>query len=86
MSSLSIRISSETHQKVRDLAKTKGESMQSVIDKAVEDYRRQRFLEEANRQFAVLRADPQAWQEELEERHAWDAVLMDGLHEDEEQA
>ena len=86
MSSLSIRISTETHQKVRELAKTDGESMQNVIDKAIEDYRRQRFLEEANRQYAALRADPQAWQEELEEREAWDAVLMDGLTEDEEQA
>ncbi|HLZ71044.1 MAG TPA: AbrB/MazE/SpoVT family DNA-binding domain-containing protein [Dehalococcoidia bacterium] len=44
---------------------------------------RQRFFEEANRDYAALRAAPVAWQEVLEERALWDSTLMDGLDPDE---
>lgn len=52
--------------------------MPTILEKAVEEYRRARFLEEANQAYAALRADPEAWQAELEERAAWDATLADG--------
>ena len=57
--------------------------MQSVIDQAVEAYRRRRFLEAANEEYARLRADPTAWGEELEERRLWDSTLLDALESDE---
>ncbi|MBI4310658.1 MAG: hypothetical protein HY681_02660 [Chloroflexi bacterium] len=38
--------------------------------KAVEEYRRQRVLEQANEAYAALRADPKAWLEN---------TLADGL-------
>lgn len=56
--------------------------IRDISSLSIENDRRQRFLEEANRQFAALRADPQAWQEEQEERAEWDTVLMDGLEND----
>ncbi len=56
--------------------------MQAILDEAVETYRRQCFLERANAAFAALRNDPNAWQEELEERAAWDITLTDDLEEE----
>ena len=54
-----------------------GETLQVVLDKAIESYYRQKFLEEANQAFAELRKDPEAWQAEMEERKAWDITLND---------
>ncbi len=43
---------------------------------------RQRFLEGVNADFAALRNDPAAWQEELAERAAWDCTLADDLKDE----
>ncbi len=43
-----------------------------------------RYFEKLNASFARLRNDRKAWKEELEERRAWDATLMDGQDSDEE--
>jgi len=56
--------------------------MQEILDKAVELYRRQRFLEESNRAFEALRANTTAWEEEEAERKAWDATLADDLEKE----
>lgn len=48
----------------------------------IEEYRRQRMLDEANAAYTALRNDEQAWQEELSERRAWEATLADGLDEE----
>jgi hypothetical protein len=56
--------------------------MQAVLEDAVEAYRRECFLAEANEAYAVLRRDPTKWQGELDERAAWDAALSDGLEGD----
>ena len=61
-----------------ELAERTGESMQAVLAKAIEDYRRKTFLESANTAFAALRSDPQAWQHEQEERAAWEVTVGDG--------
>ena len=61
------------------MAAKSGESMAGVLDKAIEAYWRRQFLEEVNAAFAALRADPDAWREELAERAEWDATLMDGI-------
>ena len=52
--------------------------MQAILDLAVEEYRRQRFLEEANEAYAALRRNHKAWKAELSERKEWDATLADG--------
>jgi hypothetical protein len=53
--------------------------MTEVLDRAIEVYRRQQFLSGLNADFAALRQDQAAWQEELAEREAWDSALADGL-------
>jgi len=52
--------------------------MQTILDLAIEGYRRQRFLQEANAAYASLRSNPKAWKAELNERREWDATMADG--------
>jgi hypothetical protein len=73
------RISAAAHGILRQLAKAEGKSMLTVLDEAVEALRRQRFLEQVNSAYAILRADPRAWEAVERERRAWDATLGDGL-------
>jgi len=56
--------------------------MQAPLEKAVEMYRRQRFLEESNRAFESLQANPDTWKSEQAERAAWDMTLADGLEQE----
>ena len=79
MQSATVRVSFATREKLRLLTSKTGESMQAILDKALEDYRRKYFLERANIAFAALRNDSIAWQAEQEERAVWDATLADDL-------
>lgn len=79
MQSSTIRISNTSHNILKELAARSGESMQAILDQAIEQYRRQVFLESANQAYAALRNNSEAWQAELEERKAWDVTLADTL-------
>jgi hypothetical protein len=79
MSNLTVRISPSAHAALRALAEGTGESMAVILDKAIEAYRRQRFLAGLNSDFTALRRKPDAWEEEQAERKKWDATLSDGL-------
>ena len=80
--SVTVRISPETRETVQRIARESNESMQSVIAKAVEEYKRYLLIERTNEAFAALRAQPKKWAEELEERHLWNATLNDDLEEE----
>jgi len=54
-------------------------SMQAVLDKAIEHYRRERFLQGANADYAALKSDKKAWERELAERQLWERTLADGF-------
>jgi predicted transcriptional regulator len=82
MASTTVRVSEPTHRTLRELSEQLGESMQGILDQAIEDYRRKRVLEQANAGYAALRAAPEAWKEELAERADWDATLSDGLDDE----
>jgi len=71
------RISKGTRDTLRDLAVTSGESMQTIIDRAIEGYRRQSFIEQANKAYSALRENPEAWETELKERREWEVTLAD---------
>jgi len=77
MHSATVRISTTSHNLLKELAARSGESMQVILDRAIEQYRRQAFLQEANQAYAALRNNSEAWQAELEEREAWDVTLSD---------
>lgn len=78
------RISELGHRTLQELARKSGESRQAILDRALELLRRQHFWDEANTAYAALRADPEAWRQELEERALWDSTLLDGMEEDDE--
>jgi hypothetical protein len=78
MATAMLRVSAATRDILRELAAQSGEPMQAVLEKAVEQYRRQRMFDEADAAYAALRRDSEAWQEELEERRLWEATLPDG--------
>jgi predicted transcriptional regulator len=82
MATTSVRIDEATRDKLRRLAEEAGVPMREIIERAIEHYRRQRFVEEANAAYAALRADSKAWREELQEREAWDAALGNGLDDE----
>ena len=74
-----VRVTAETRDLIQELARESNQSMQSLIARAVEQYRRQLVLQRANDAYAALRAQPEGWAEELEERHIWESTLADNL-------
>jgi len=81
MEGLTVRISRSTYAVLRALAEETDQSMTEVLDKAIESYRRQRFLAGLNADFAALPKNKAAWEDELAERKLWDAALTDGLED-----
>jgi hypothetical protein len=79
MPSTSIRIDERALAVLRELARKQGQPLQTVLKEAIDSYRREKFLEEANAAFAALRSDPEAWREEQQERELWDRAGEDGL-------
>lgn len=78
---MTVRISRSAHAILRALAQETDESMTEVLDRAIELYRRQRFLTGLNADFAALQRDKAAWAEELAERESWEGTLADGLED-----
>jgi len=76
-----IRVPANLRKKIHDIAHESGESMQQVLNDAVDLYERKKFLATLNEEYAALRADPNAWQDFCKERAEWDVTLMDGLEE-----
>ena len=72
-------MSPRTHQLLRQLAAEEQESIQSVLNRALERYRREKFLCAANADFLALWQDAKAWEQEIRERELWDRSLADGI-------
>jgi hypothetical protein len=81
MAGTQVRVSETTHAMLHALAAQSGESMQEVVEKAVEQYRRKAFLEGLSEDFRALGKDAEAWKEEAQERALWDQTLADGLEQ-----
>jgi predicted CopG family antitoxin len=82
MSSVNVRISANSYQILKTLSQGKGQSMQSVIDQAIEDLRRRKMLEATNLAFTEMKADKTAWREEIAEREIWANTLSDGVEDE----
>jgi hypothetical protein len=72
-------ISNTSYQALAELSASSGKPIQTILEQAIEQYRRQQFLAVANQAYLALRDRSEAWQEELEERAAWNITLEDGL-------
>jgi hypothetical protein len=77
-----VRIDQKSHNILRKIASKEGKPMQAILETAIEEYRRQNFLHEANAAYAALRGDPKKWKEERAERKEWDSTLTDGQEDD----
>ncbi|MGH8574903.1 MAG: hypothetical protein ACREX8_20400, partial [Gammaproteobacteria bacterium] len=77
--STTVRVSRETHQRLTRLATglgvTTAELLAGLAQRAEEDM----LLDQMNSHSRTLRADPQALNDHLHEREAWEATLLDGL-------
>ena len=76
------RITESSRKILHELAKRDAKSMQEILEKAIENYRRQCILEESNSAFAALKSSSKAWHAEQEERALWDITASDGLKEE----
>ncbi len=79
MTTTTVRIKRETKRALDQIANQTGQKTQVVLDKAIEAYRRNVFLDRANRAYMALRQDDARWAEEVAERKAWDATSGDDL-------
>ena len=77
-----VRIDGQTHEALRTLAEHLHMPMQGVLAQAIELFRRQLMVEEANAAYAALRANADAQRELDTERAIFANALMDGLHDD----
>ncbi len=77
MPTVTVPISERAHETLRSLAERDGQPVETVLDRAIEEYRRKTFLDQANEAFRALRDDPEAWRSEQEERALWDVALLD---------
>lgn len=77
--SMMVRVSEQSHQHLREMATQSGEPMQAVMDKALEQYRRQRFWEDMKTAYAAIESDPEALAAEKKEFALFEGTLMDGL-------
>lgn len=81
MQTQTVIISESAHQLLQQLADLEKTSTDVVLDRALEIYRREVFLRQANAAFAALKSDEEAWREELKERELWDKTVADGEKE-----
>ena len=79
MSELTIPISFASHKALLTLVESSGHTTQAVLDQAIENYRRQIFLEQANEAFIRLRQNEELWEDELTERTDWEMTIADGV-------
>lgn len=77
-----VRVREETRDLLRDLAEQTHASMQDVLVRALEQYRRQLMIDRANAAYAALREDADAWQEVQRERELFEHALSDGIEDD----
>ena len=80
--STTVRIRSTTLDRLRELSRLRGESMPALLEKAIDEYFEKSFWDQVHAADAALKADPQAWAEELAERKRWEGTLLDDLEDE----
>jgi hypothetical protein len=83
MTTSNVHVTDGTQRVLQALSEETGKSISEILDKAVEEYRRKIFFEGVDRDYRALKADPQAWSQEVQERQLFENTLMDDLDPDE---
>lgn len=76
-----VRISKNAYDKLNKLEVEIGASKQVIIEQALDKLMRENLIKRANKAYEKLKSNPQAWQEELEERATWESTITDGLED-----
>lgn len=61
------------------MASVSGRSAADLLSEAIQQRKRRWLLEQTNDAYARLRQKPCRWQDEVENRAAWDKTLSDGM-------
>ena len=72
MTGKTVRITDQMHETLRQLAEDEHETMQAVLARALERYRRERMFARTDEIYAAM--TPEEWEEEEAEREAWDTL------------
>lgn len=81
MPELKVSISETAHKTLLTLVESSGDTIQAILDKAIENYRRSLFLVGANEAFVSLRQNEALWQDEVADRQVWEQTLADEVEE-----
>lgn len=68
------RISERARDILRMLSDEENPTTQKITEKALEEYKRKKFIEKSNQSYARLRQKQKEWQEEKQKREAWDST------------
>ncbi len=79
MGTTTIRVSTDTHAILKQIAREENEPMQSVLNRILQKHRREQLLHRTNEAFSELQKNSQEWAEEQQERALWDQALVDDL-------
>lgn len=80
MSSVTIRIPTDAHERARRLAKTEARPIAQVIATALDRYERERMIAEYHASLERLYADPEAVAEYEAEMKEWDDASLADMH------
>jgi hypothetical protein len=81
MATRMMRVSEDTHSLLKDLARERHESLQSVLSRAVSEFRERHFFDELDEAYQRL-AGTNSMPEYRQELAALDGTLGDGLEEE----
>ena len=79
MSTTTIRISTDAHAILKQIALEENEPMQSVLNRILQKHRQEQLLHKTNAAFSELQKNSDQWAEEQRERVQWDQTLADDL-------
>lgn len=77
-----VRVSEKTHKYLREMSELTGKPMTAVLDQAVERFRHEQVLKEANRAWAAMMEDPDTRAEIEAEHKILEGTLLDGLEDE----
>ena len=72
--SFSVRIDSEDHEVLKQMAAQQRRPMSELMSDAIRELKRKLVLEATNNGYRALQQDQAAWEAELDDRRAWDAA------------
>jgi hypothetical protein len=78
-----VRVDERLARVLRELAREERRPIGRVIEDAIQQYRKERFWQGVQEDFARLRSDPVAWKAYEDEVTLWDATASDGLENEE---